>query len=127
MELNYKVEFITEGFEPSQIKPKHVWEEIKEEFMIMYNEYCRLTNEKIGKLNDDYHRKHPDKVEFGDDYEYALYMREAFEDDAFRVNQKYKDYIISGYVGMDGPIPVYKARLKQYPDKKFSFVLKPME
>ena len=131
------VNFQTNGFKPSEIRPRKMWNRLKEDFVNMYNDYCEVTNKVIPKLNQTWEEAHPENneenSEVSDDVkdlqerirelEYGCYMCEAFNQAAYLVNQEHRDSYLDGFVFMDGAIPVFGARIKQHPELTMSFVI----
>ena len=134
----FGVEFLTNGFKPSEIRPRKMWGRLKEDFVNMYNDYCEVTNGVIDQLNQAWEEAHP-KIEEDnseenaeakdfqdriDEWAYGCYIRDAFDQAAYLVNQKHPDSYLSAFVFMDGPTPVFGARIKQHPELSMSFVVK---
>jgi hypothetical protein len=131
------VNFQTNGFKPSEIRPRKMWNRLKEDFVNMYNDYCEATNAVIPQLNKAWEEAHPETNEENSevaddvkdlqdrisDLEYGCYMRDAFDTAAYLVNQKHPDSYLDGFVFMDGAIPVFAARIKQHPELSMTFVV----
>lgn len=135
------VKFVTIGFKPSEIRPRKMWTRLQEDFIEIYNDYCEVTNSVIDQLNQAWKECHPETEEDEskemtpeeaqvkdlqdqiDNWEYGAFMRDAFDQAVYSVNQKHPDSYLSGYVFMDGPTPVFGARIKQHPEMVITMAL----
>lgn len=137
----FGVKFVTNGFKPSEISPAKMWKRLQEDFVNMYNDYCEVTNAAIDELNKNWTAAHPETEEDDskelsaeeaeirdlkaekESYEYGCYLRDAFDMGAYMVNLKHEDSYLSGFVFMDGPTPVFGARIKEHPELSMHFVI----
>ena len=139
MKITAKIE--TCGFKPSEIRPRKMWTKLQEDFLELYNDYVEFTNDRIPALNEAWTTLNPkteeeeketltpeeqeikDQKDLNEKLMYGLFMRDNFDGCAFLANQKHPDSYLSGYVMMDGDIPIFAARIKQHPECTMTFVI----
>ena len=111
----------TRGFDYEDL-PEEEWEQLKEEFLRLRNQFCELVNGPDGykKLNVDFFNLYPDIKYVGDQniegYMYGSYLAWRISDMMYKKMQTDENFMKSNlmepYVFMDGSAPDFGVQLK---------------